>query len=84
MYSMKNEMSKNNSHRQATVPIESRMLTAKEIANYLGIRYNAACTLLHNGTIPAIRLGRQWRIRQQDFDKWITQNIGCTVYIPQC
>jgi excisionase family DNA binding protein len=44
------------------------ILTVVEVAALLRISINTARALIADGTIPATKVGRQWRIRRVDLD----------------
>jgi excisionase family DNA binding protein len=51
-----------------------RLLTTQEVADYLGkqpwwVRENIGFL-----GIPAIKVGRQWRYRQEDVEAWLNLN----------
>ncbi|KWX67745.1 helix-turn-helix domain-containing protein [Mycobacterium sp. NAZ190054] len=43
-------------------------LTVREFATEKRIGYRTALELIRKGTIPAYRIGHQWRIRRADLD----------------
>lgn len=45
-------------------------MTVEEIANQLDIGRLAVYTMLEQGIIPAIRLGRRWIITRHAFESW--------------
>ena len=42
------------------------ILTPNEVADYLCIHINTAYKLIHQGLLPAFRVGKSWRIRRAD------------------
>lgn len=54
----------------ATTP-EETMMTVNEVADYLKISPTTVWRHCSDGTIPAFRVGRQWRIERQDLNGWI-------------
>lgn len=54
-------MSVNTEHLPAT-------LTPHEFATELRIGYRTALDLIHRGDVPALKIGRHYRIRRSDLD----------------
>ncbi len=46
-------------------------LTTDEVLEYLRINARTVYRLIRNGELPAVRIGRQWRIRRDDLDQWL-------------
>lgn len=51
----------------------SDILTVEELCEVLGIGANAAYQLLNDGTIPAFRIGRRWKIPKDAVKEYISQ-----------
>lgn len=51
-------------------PIEDGYLTTAEALAYLRTAPRTLYRFLATGTIPAVRIGRQWRFRKADLDRW--------------
>lgn len=47
------------------------ILTLKQCQEILQIGKNLMLYLIHNEEIPAFRVGKQWRIRKSDLEKFI-------------
>ena len=47
------------------------IMTIEEVAEYLHIHSLTARRLAREGAIPAFKVGRQWRIKRELFDRWI-------------
>lgn len=56
------------------------IMTIGEVAEYLGLHELTVRRLARDGQIPALKLGRQWRVKKDLLEKWIEQrsmdNIG--------
>ncbi len=50
------------------------LLTLDELANYLRITEKTVYRLLERKSVPALRVGRQWRFDQEAIDGWLRQN----------
>ena len=50
--------------------VENEYLTPKEVMNLLYIGRNTFYKLVNSGELPAFRIGKQWRIRQDDLREY--------------
>ncbi len=50
---------------------EHEFLTTDEVLEYLRINARTVYRLIRDGELPAVRIGRQWRIRRSDLDEWL-------------
>ncbi len=59
------------------LPTDDTFLTTEEVLEYLNVNLRTVYRLIKAGSIPATRVGRQWRFRKRDLDKWLdNQRIG--------
>jgi excisionase family DNA binding protein len=56
--------------------LETRLLTAPDVARILNISKGAAYKLIQLKQIPSIRINRNVRVRPEDLDEFISQNSG--------
>jgi excisionase family DNA binding protein len=56
-----------NEHPSADIAV----LTVAEVAAYLKISPTTVWRHCVRGTLPAFRVGRQWRVERHDLDVWI-------------
>lgn len=68
-------------HEQASYIIPSRedetvLMTAVELADYLGIGRNRAYELLNKGEIKGFRIGSTWRVSKEAVEKFIYEKSG--------
>ena len=56
--------------------IETRLLTAPDVARILNISKGAAYKLIQLKQFPSIRINRNVRVRQEDLEEFISQNWG--------
>lgn len=49
----------------------SGLLTIDEVLGYLKVTARTIYRLIRAGDLPAVRIGRQWRIRRTDLDEWL-------------
>ena len=53
------------------------ILTLKQCQEILQIGKNLMLFLVHNEEIPAFRVGKQWRIRKADLERYIQEAFEC-------
>lgn len=46
-------------------------LTTEEVLGYLQVNLRTVYRLIDAGKLPAVRVGRQWRFRRRDIDRWL-------------
>lgn len=51
--------------------IELDLLTPAEVLSCLRVNVRTVYRLMRTGELPAVRVGRQWRIRKADLDLWL-------------
>ena len=53
------------------MPVDSDILTLKELHAYLKIPKPTLYALAQTGRIPAAKIGKHWRFRKVDIDTWL-------------
>ena len=62
------------SHPVRTIPCMSeRLLTAGEVAETLRVSTMTIYRLIRRGELPAVRVGRNYRVRVSDLDRYLEQ-----------
>ena len=51
--------------------MEDRWLSVEEVAAYLGIKKDTLYKWISRKHIPAHKVGKLWKFRQEEIDKWI-------------
>src|ERR1041385_5596800 len=51
--------------------MDESFLTTEEVLEYLQVNLRTVYRLIKAGKIPAVRVGRQWRVRKRDIDAWL-------------
>ncbi|NSW83184.1 MAG: helix-turn-helix domain-containing protein [Syntrophothermus sp.] len=54
---------------------EGLILTPEEAASYLRVDLRTVYKILREGQLPAGKVGRQWRIRKEDLDRFLTPHM---------
>jgi excisionase family DNA binding protein len=50
---------------------DDQFLTTEEVLDYLQVNLRTVYRLIKAGKLPAVRVGRQWRVRRSDLDAWL-------------
>jgi excisionase family DNA binding protein len=55
-----------------------KLMTLEEVADYLRLSNDTVYRMANTGTIPASKVGNQWRFRKEDVDAWLeaNKNVG--------
>ena len=51
--------------------IDETFLTTEEVLEYLQVNLRTVYRLIKAGKIPAVRVGRQWRFREEEIRRWL-------------
>lgn len=54
------------------------LLTIDEVAEVLKINRHTAYKYAKTGAIPAVRVGRNWRVDENVFNDWLVKRAGKT------
>jgi excisionase family DNA binding protein len=57
-------------------PAHDAFLTTEEVLEYLQVNLRTVYRLIKSKSIPAVRVGRQWRFKKQDIDAWLEGRQG--------
>lgn len=49
----------------------SDFMTTEEVISFLRVNTRTLYRLIRAGGFPAVRVGRQWRIRRSDLEAWL-------------
>jgi len=50
-----------------------RLMTIKEVADYLRLSKVTVYKMTRQGKIPALKIGKQWRYNKAEIDSWVKQ-----------
>lgn len=50
------------------------MMTVKDVARYLRVHHITVYRMVHDGRLPAVRVGRVWRFHRHQIDRWLVAN----------
>jgi excisionase family DNA binding protein len=54
---------------------ERVVYSVKEVARLLGLNLGGTYALIHEGTIPAIRMGGRWLVPKKRFHDWLDGQV---------
>jgi excisionase family DNA binding protein len=57
--------------RTETNAARSRFLTAAEVADHLRVSTMTVYRLIRSGDLPAVRVGRSYRVAEADLDRYL-------------
>ncbi|HSR58476.1 MAG TPA: helix-turn-helix domain-containing protein [Candidatus Binataceae bacterium] len=55
--------------------MSKRVLTVKEVADYLHVHQSTIYRMLKRAQLPAFRVGSDWRFNIENIDRWRLQQI---------
>jgi excisionase family DNA binding protein len=53
-----------------------KLLTTQEVADYLGLTQRTIYTYIQSGSLRAIKIGREWRIKESELEAFINRGSG--------
>ncbi len=59
----------------ATQPAQPRFLTVAEVAEQMRVSNMTVYRILHSGELPAIRVGRSFRVPAEALEKYLATNV---------
>jgi excisionase family DNA binding protein len=54
---------------------EVRFLTVAEVAALMRVSKMTVYRLVHNGELPAVRVGRSFRVKEEDVDEYLRKSF---------
>ena len=54
------------------------LLHPEEAGRYLGLHQKTVIKMARNQQLPGLRLGKHWRFRAVDLDRWVEQRVHST------
>jgi excisionase family DNA binding protein len=59
---------------EADTIVNDRFLTPNEIADILRVKYRTVLDMINMGQLPACQIGRQYRILESEFNRFISES----------
>ena len=53
-----------------------KLLTTQEVADYLGLTQRTIYTYIQSGSLRAVKVGREWRIKESELEAFINRGNG--------
>lgn len=53
--------------------------SVKRVAEYLGVSERTVYERVRSGELPAVRIGRVWRVRPDDVEDWLARSTGASL-----
>ncbi len=53
-----------------------KLLTTQEVADYLGLTRRTIYTYIESKTLPAVKIGKEWRIKKTELEAFINRGSG--------
>jgi excisionase family DNA binding protein len=54
-----------------TVDLDKEWLGVADICEYMDVSAYVVTRVLRSGELPAIKMGREWRVSRRDFEDWL-------------
>lgn len=54
-----------------SVELDKEWLSVADICEYMDVSAYVVTRVLRAGELPAIKMGREWRVSRQDFEDWL-------------
>jgi len=54
---------------------EEKLMTVKEVAEYLRLDEHTIYRMARKGEIPAYKVAGQWRFKKKMIEEWLEQNL---------
>lgn len=53
------------------VELDKPWLSVADICEYMDVSTFVVTRVLRSGELPAVKMGREWRVSRQDFEDWL-------------
>jgi excisionase family DNA binding protein len=68
-------MSADSASRMGGGQVEDRLMTVKQLAEYLSVHDRTVLKLVSDGALPGVKVGNQWRFRKAMIDTWLDDQM---------
>ena len=63
-------------HRERPTANLPKLFTVKEAAKHLGLTRRTIYTYIENKTLPAVKIGKEWRVKKTELEAFINRGSG--------
>jgi excisionase family DNA binding protein len=56
------------------------LIDADEVSKLLGLHPKTVQQMARAGRVPGIRIGKFWRFRRSEIDRWLRSEVNCAGY----
>lgn len=67
-------------HRPDEPPLPPLLIRPKDLAQQLAVSRSRAYELIASGQIPSLRIGRSVRVRREDLDLWVREQLRASEF----
>ncbi len=53
-----------------------KLLTTQEVADHLGLTRRTIYTYIQKKTLPAVKIGKEWRVKKTELEAFINRGSG--------
>ncbi|HSG78750.1 MAG TPA: helix-turn-helix domain-containing protein [Acidimicrobiia bacterium] len=57
--------------QRITVDVDKQWLSVADLCEYMDVSTFVVTRVLRSGELPAVKMGREWRVSRQDFEDWL-------------
>jgi len=65
-----------NNRTKTVSSVRKKVMNLKEVAGYLGVHTSTIYKHAKKGTIPAFKIGSDWRFPKKHIDQWIDEKMN--------
>lgn len=62
--------------RGGELPTTKPLLSAEEVAGYLGVERSTVWRWCREGRIPCLKIGKHWRVRREELENLLKESEG--------
>lgn len=59
-----------------SITLTKEWLSVADLCEYMDVSSYVVTAVLRSGDIPAVKMGREWRVAKSDFEAWLNGQRG--------
>jgi len=63
-------------HAKTVSRVKKKVMNLREVAGYLGVHRSTIYKYAQKGSIPAFKIGSDWRFPKKHIDQWIDEKMN--------